>query len=85
MAKMFVKLDNNLNIIGGYTDFFGCQPADGDIEVMDSPDIIHFMINGEINPPLFDDDGYPLYKYVNGKIVENIIVDTSDITDIAST
>lgn len=80
MAKMFVKLDNNLNIIGGYTDFFGRQPADGDIEVIDSPDIIHFMINGEINPPLFDEDGYPKYKCVNGKIVENIIVDTSDIT-----
>lgn len=85
MAKMFVKLDNNLNIIGGYTDFFGRQPVDGDIEIMDSPDIIHFIINDEINPPLFDDDGHPKYKYINGEITKNIVVDTSNMTDMVDT
>lgn len=80
MAKLYVRTDENSNIIDGYTNFFGRQPVDGDIEIMDNPDIIHFMIGSEINPPLFDENGHPKYKYINGKITENI-VDTSNMVN----
>lgn len=72
MAKLYVKTDENSNIINGYTDFFGRKPADGDTCIMDNDTVIHFMIDGEINPPLFDDDGQPLYKLVNSTPVRRI-------------
>lgn len=66
MAKLYVKTDENSNIIYGYTDFFGRKPADGDTCIMDDDAVIHFMINGKINPPLFNENGQPLYKLVDG-------------------
>lgn len=66
MAKLYVKTDENSNIINGYTNFFGRKPADGDICIMNDDAVIHFMIDGEINPPLFDENGLPVYKLVDG-------------------
>lgn len=66
MAKLYVKTDENSNVIDGYTNFFGRQPADGDTCIMDDDAVIHFMIDGEINPPLFNENGQYLYKLVNG-------------------
>lgn len=66
MAKLYVRTDENSNIIYGYTNAFGYQPADDDTCIMDDDAVIHFMIDGEINPPLFNENDQPLYKLVNG-------------------
>lgn len=66
MAKLYVKTDNDSNIIDGYTNFFGRKPADSDTCIIDDAAAIHFMIDGEINPPLFNENMQPIYKLVNG-------------------
>ena len=61
----YIRLDGD-KIIKGFSDAFE-QPLKGDILIAENADR-HFILNDVINPPLKDDQGIPLYKYVSGKV-----------------
>ena len=65
--KHYIRLDGNF-IIKGFSDAFE-QPIEGDILLTDQGGR-HFVLDGKTNPSLFDEDGFSLYKYVAGEVVD---------------
>ena len=53
-------------IINGFSDAFQ-QPVETDICINEDGGR-HFQINGATNPQIKDDEGFSLYKYINGEI-----------------
>ena len=54
-------------IIKGFSDAFE-QPTDTDICINEYAQR-HFELNNKTNPQLKDDDGFALYKYVDGEVL----------------
>lgn len=84
MAKLFVTTSDNGCITNGYSSMF-MTPRDGDTCIANGSNIIHFQIDGEVNPELFDQNGIPLYKLVDGMPVlrteEEIAADIAAMND----
>ena len=57
------------------------QPANGDIWINEQGGR-HFELNGVINPPLTEEHGVYLYKYVDGSVSERTAAEIQ--TDIAN-
>jgi hypothetical protein len=66
--KHYVRLDTENRVIKGFSDAFE-QPTDGDICINEQGGR-HFEISGVINPPLINEAGIYLYKYVDGTVLE---------------
>ena len=62
--KHYIRTNNDNNITRGFSDAFE-QPQGGDICINEQGGR-HFELFGEINPPLRDENGIPMYKW-NGK------------------
>ena len=60
----YIRLDTKDRIIAGFSDAFEA-PQSGDICTLDDPQQVQrqFLLNDQINPPLLDARGYPVYKY----------------------
>lgn len=63
----YIRLDENNNIIKGFSDGF-FEPEENDIIVNENTTERHFMLFGETNPSLTDINFIPLYKYEDGEI-----------------
>ena len=68
MAKHYIIIDDSNCIQCGFSDDFE-QPEAGAICINEDGGR-HFEMNGVTNPPLMDSNGVPLYKFVNGEVVE---------------
>jgi hypothetical protein len=65
--KHFIRLDENNNIIRGFSDAFE-QALEGDICINEEGGYqFRLFPDGEENPQLFNDDHEALYKW-NGKV-----------------
>lgn len=60
----YIRLDAKNRIIAGFSDAFEL-PQSGDICILDDPQQMQrqFVLANQINPPLLDARGYPIYKY----------------------
>lgn len=58
MNKHYIRVDSNNFIIYGFSDAFE-QPQNTDIYIHEGDR--HFELNGQINPPLFN-EGVPIFK-----------------------
>jgi hypothetical protein len=66
--KHYIRVDAQGSIVKGFSDAFE-QPIEGDICICDNGGR-QFEMDYEVNPPLFNADGKPLYKYENELIVK---------------
>ena len=64
--KHYIRLDGD-KIIKGFSDAF--ESAGKDDVLLTENGGRHFALNGQENPPLQNEQGIPLYKYVEGKVV----------------
>lgn len=67
MSKHYIRLDNNNNIIKGFSTDFE-QPIDTDICINENGNR-QFELNYEVNPPLVNSQRIYLYKYLSGEVV----------------
>lgn len=67
--RHFIELDENNNIVRGFSDAF-VQPTSDSILLTDKGSL-HFRLfaDGEQNPNLFTMDGIPLYKWDGEQVV----------------
>ncbi|MDF2985741.1 MAG: hypothetical protein K0R50_1251 [Eubacterium sp.] len=65
MAKHYIRLDLNNNIVKGFSDDFE-EPSDTDICINEKGER-HFEINGKINPVLFENGIYK-FKWEDGHV-----------------
>ncbi len=63
--KHYIRLDGD-KIIKGFSSAFE-QPQKDDVLIAENAGR-HFELNGQVNPPLTQDEGIPLYKYSKGKV-----------------
>lgn len=68
MAKHYVVINESGVIQRGFSDDFE-TPSAGDICICESGER-HFEINNVVNPSMRDKNGSPLYKLMNGEIIE---------------
>ena len=68
MAKHYVTINESGVILRGFSDDFE-QPNFGDVCICEDGGR-HFEINDVVNPATVDLNGTPLYKLVNGSVIE---------------
>lgn len=78
MAKHYVSVNESGVVLRGFSDDFE-QPTENDVCINEDGDR-HFELNGVVNPPMADNRGVPLYKLVDGLVVER--TDTEKSADI---
>ncbi|MCG8401359.1 MAG: hypothetical protein MJA84_07150 [Firmicutes bacterium] len=64
----YIKLDDQNRIVKGFSNAFE-QPEITDICINEHGGR-HFELNGQINPPLFNNQGIPLYKWDGTQVIE---------------
>jgi len=68
--KHYIRTDENDNIVKGFSDAFE-QSQDGDICINEQGGYQFRLVpGGEENPPLFDDEGNPLYRWNGQKAIK---------------
>ena len=65
MHNHYIRLEGN-KVIKGFSDAFE-EPQEGDILIAENAGR-HFEYDGQVNPPLSDEDGIPAYKYAKNKM-----------------
>ena len=76
MAKHYIITDLSRRVLRGFSDDFE-QPESNAICICEDGGR-HFELNGVINPSLEDENRIPLYKLVNGIIVERSETERTD-------
>ena len=66
--KHYIQLDDQNRIVKGFSNAFE-QPEVTDICINEQGGR-HFELNGHINPPLFNNQGVPLYKWDGTQVIE---------------
>ena len=66
--KHYIRINADGNIIAGFSDAFR-QPEADDILINEQGGYqFRLFLNGEENPPLFTEDGIPLYRWSSGQV-----------------
>lgn len=68
MAKHFVVIDGSGRVLHGFSDDFEQSEA-GAICICEDGGR-HFELGGVVNPPLVNENGVPIYKIIDGIVVE---------------
>ncbi|MCG8402692.1 MAG: hypothetical protein MJA84_14050 [Firmicutes bacterium] len=66
--KHYIQLDDQNRIVKGFSNAFE-KPEVTDICINEHGGR-HFELNGRINPPLFNNQGIPLYKWDGAQVIE---------------
>lgn len=67
MSKHYIRLDENMNIIKGFSDAFE-SPLGKDICINENGQR-HFEMFGEVNPSLINGNGIYIYKYIDNSFI----------------
>ena len=68
MAKHYITLNANGVVLRGFSTDFEL-PSENDVCIREDGER-HFELNGVVNPPMTDYHGVPLYKLIDGVVVE---------------
>ena len=68
MAKHYIITDEVGHVLRGFSDDF--EQPDTNAICINEDGGRHFELNGVINQPMTDYNGVPLYKFIDGQIVE---------------
>lgn len=68
MNKHYIRLNEKSELVLGFSDAF-IEPEETDILIASDAGR-HFELDGQVNPPMTDDNGAPLYKWVSDELIE---------------